>query len=102
MNIGSPFSRREFLAGSAAGAIRTAQTAQAESGLSLPPEDMKWWRDARFGMFIHWGLYSVLGRGEWAQWFEQIDVDEYAKLAGKFRPECSMRTHGPQRHAMPA
>jgi alpha-L-fucosidase len=23
---------------------------------------MKWWQDARFGMFIHWGLYSVLGR----------------------------------------
>ena len=24
---------------------------------------MKWWREARFGMFIHWGLYSLLGRG---------------------------------------
>ncbi|MBN1864090.1 MAG: alpha-L-fucosidase [Victivallales bacterium] len=24
-----------------------------------------WFRDARFGMFIHWGLYSLLGRGEW-------------------------------------
>ena len=30
-------------------------------------ERMKWWRDARFGMFIHWGLYSVIGRHEWAK-----------------------------------
>ena len=26
---------------------------------------MEWWREARFGMFIHWGLYSLLARGEW-------------------------------------
>jgi alpha-L-fucosidase len=46
-----------------------------------------WWRDARFGMFIHWGLYSIPGRGEWVQWQEQIPVNEYAKLAGEFHPE---------------
>ncbi len=39
-------------------------------------------------MFIHWGIYSVLGHGEWAQWFEQIDVREYAKLAERFRPRA--------------
>jgi alpha-L-fucosidase len=44
------------------------------------------WRDARFGLFMHWGLYSILGRGEWVQWNEQIPVEEYAKLAGQFRP----------------
>ncbi len=44
------------------------------------------WRDARFGLFIHWGLYSIIGRGEWVQWNEQIPVDEYAKLADQFRP----------------
>jgi len=44
------------------------------------------WRDARFGLFIHWGLYSILGRGEWVQWNEQIPVEEYAKLAGQFQP----------------
>ncbi len=47
---------------------------------------MAWWRDARFGMFIHWGLYSIPGRGEWVQWNEQIPVDEYARLADKFNP----------------
>lgn len=48
---------------------------------------ISWWRDARFGMFIHWGLYSIPGRGEWVQWQEQIPVDEYAKLADQFHPE---------------
>lgn len=45
-----------------------------------------WWRDAKFGMFIHWGLYSIPGRGEWVQWNEQIPVNEYAKLADHFNP----------------
>src|SRR5690242_4849646 len=47
---------------------------------------IKWWREARFGMFIHWGLYAIPGRGEWVQWNEQIPVGEYAKLAGQFKP----------------
>jgi alpha-L-fucosidase len=46
-----------------------------------------WWRDAKFGMFMHWGVYSILGRGEWVQWTEQIPVDEYAKLADQFHPD---------------
>ena len=46
-----------------------------------------WWRDARFGMFIHWGLYAIPGRGEWVQWSEQIPVAEYAKLADQFNPQ---------------
>lgn len=47
---------------------------------------MSWWHDAKFGMFIHWGVYSVAGRGEWVQWNEQISVEDYAKLAGEFKP----------------
>jgi len=31
---------------------------------------VEWFREARFGMFIHWGLYSVLGRHEWAMTYE--------------------------------
>lgn len=48
---------------------------------------ISWWREARFGMFIHWGVYSIPGRGEWVQWQEQIPVNEYAKLADQFHPE---------------
>jgi alpha-L-fucosidase len=46
-----------------------------------------WWREARFGMFIHLGLYSVTGRGEWSRFSEQIPQREYAKLAGQFTPD---------------
>ena len=45
-----------------------------------------WWRDAKFGLFMHWGVYSIPGRGEWVQWQEQIPVDEYARLADQFHP----------------
>ncbi|MNJ61157.1 Alpha-L-fucosidase [compost metagenome] len=48
---------------------------------------MQWWRDAKFGLFIHWGLYSILGRGEWAMFNENIPADEYALLAGQFNPQ---------------
>ena len=47
----------------------------------------QWFRDARFGLFVHWGLYSVLGRGEWVMYRERIPADEYAKLADRFNPE---------------
>lgn len=43
-----------------------------------------WFRDARYGMFIHYGLYSILGRHEWVQYNEKIHVQEYAKLKDRF------------------
>ena len=46
-----------------------------------------WWREARFGMFIHFGVYSVAGRGEWVRFSEQIPQSEYAKLADQFTPD---------------
>lgn len=49
--------------------------------------DMEAWKDLRFGMFIHWGLYSQMGRGEWAMYNEAIDVDEYRKLKDTFTAE---------------
>ena len=44
-------------------------------------------QDARFGMFIHWGLYSLIGRGEWVMHYESIPVAEYEKLASQFNPQ---------------
>jgi alpha-L-fucosidase len=49
-------------------------------------ERMKWFHKARFAMFIHWGLYSLLGRGEWAMLLERIRAGDYAKLADRFNP----------------
>jgi len=47
---------------------------------------MAWFRAARFGMFVHWGLYAQIGRHEWAMNRERIPVEEYEKLADTFRP----------------
>ena len=48
---------------------------------------MKWWKDARFGMFIHWGLYAQLGRHEWVMNRERIPLEEYEKLASAWKPK---------------
>ena len=63
---------------------------------------IKWWREASFGMFIHWGLYSIPGRGEWVQWNEQIPVNEYAKLADQFNPRALIRIPGQRWPSPPA
>lgn len=47
---------------------------------------INWFQDAKFGMFIHWGLYSLLGRGEWVMHRENIPVPEYEQLVPRFNP----------------
>lgn len=48
---------------------------------------LKWWHEARFGMFIHWGLYAVIGQHEWAMEIEGIPVAQYQQLAKHFTPK---------------
>ena len=48
--------------------------------------NLEWFREAAFGLFIHYGLYSQLGRHEWVQYREQIPVNEYEKLFDTFDP----------------
>ncbi len=50
-------------------------------------EKLDWFVRARFGLFVHYGLFSMLGRGEWVMNREQIMPDEYRKLAGEFCPD---------------
>lgn len=67
-----------------------------ESSTQNPEERMEWWRDARFGLFIHWGLYAVpagewkgeevKGISEWIMARAGIPVKEYEKLAAEFNP----------------
>ena len=48
----------------------------------------EWFNEARYGMFVHWGVYAVAGRGEWVRNRERIPQDEYAaKYAASFRAE---------------
>ena len=60
------------------------------------PVAMKWWQDAKFGMFVHWGLYSVAG-GDWKgkpsrgnehfMLYERVPLKEYAQIANDFNPD---------------
>ena len=51
------------------------------------PERMRWWCEARYGMFVHWGLYCLIGRNEWVQAIECIPKREYETLADRFSPK---------------
>ena len=55
-------------------------------GLKLERKDVSWWEDAKFGLFIHWGLYAIPARGEWTMHNDKIPAAEYAKLADEFNP----------------
>ncbi|WP_079688381.1 alpha-L-fucosidase [Ohtaekwangia koreensis] len=53
------------------------------------PENKKnreWFQDAKFGLFIHWGVYSVLGDGEWVMNEQQIPIKTYEKIPAFFNP----------------
>ena len=68
--------------------------APREETLAQKDKRMEWWRDARFGMFIHWGLYAVPagqwnGKTDYAEWIRrnaQIPVEEYDKFVDQFNP----------------
>jgi len=49
-------------------------------------EARRWFQDAKFGMFIHWGIYSVLGDGEWVMEQRHISAKNYERLAPQFYP----------------
>ena len=47
---------------------------------------MAWFTQARFGMFLHWGLYSIPARGEWVRSTEEMPEEEYMKYFDEFNP----------------
>jgi alpha-L-fucosidase len=67
-------------------------TAQTKPSISNEtPEQkikrMQWWTDARFGMFIHWGLYALPARHEWVKNKERITNETYQKYFDEFNPD---------------
>jgi len=91
--------RREFLK-AVAGAVVTAGTGRAAQTRPAAPPHLKgyealfdqqprkasveWFKTARFGLFMHYGVYSLLGRGEWVMQVEKIPVAEYTRLKDRF------------------
>ena len=69
----------------AALAVRTA--AAAEETQAQKEERMRWWTEARFGMFIHWGLYALPARHEWVKQNERIKDEDYQKYFELFNPD---------------
>lgn len=73
-----------FATALAAGPAATAQEKYTPTPANL--ETRTWFQDARFGMFIHWGVYSVLGDGEWIMETRPIHRTDYAKVPAFFNP----------------
>src|SRR6476469_4285181 len=46
----------------------------------------QWFQAAKFGLFVHWGVYSVLGDGEWVMNNKKIPISEYEQLPARFNP----------------
>jgi alpha-L-fucosidase len=46
----------------------------------------EWFEDAKLGLFVHWGVYSLLGKGEWVMEHDKLPKSEYAKLPPRFNP----------------
>jgi len=69
---------------------RAAQPADAQSSYQPSSENLKArqdFQDMKFGMFIHWGVYSVLGDGEWIFHDRKLELNEYERLPKFFDPE---------------
>ncbi|MGJ8692960.1 MAG: alpha-L-fucosidase [Thalassotalea sp.] len=64
----------------------TLAEAPTHSDKTAPLGTAQWLDEAKFGMFIHWGVYSELARGEWVMNREKISVDKYSQLAKDFNP----------------
>ena len=91
--------RRKFLKTSSIALASSTLIKCTESAIPVPsylrvysdlyknyPKDaaLEWFRNAKFGLFLHYGLYSLLGRGEWVMLRERIPLAEYEKLLPQF------------------
>ena len=78
-----------LLLGNMASAPAQAAEEPAKRAAETPEQRaarMQWWREARFGMFIHWGIYAVPADGEWYMTNHHVPIAEYEKYAAKFNP----------------
>ena len=69
--------------------ILSIQTINAQSNYVPTSENIEareWFSEAKFGLFIHWGVYSILGDGEWVMNNQNISIEEYEKLPTFFNP----------------
>jgi len=88
-------SRRDYLKALTAGTLLAGAGCKQSPVVSMPnatplpghERRIRWWREAKFGMFVHWGVYSLLARDAWALGDEDIPVSEYERHARQFQPQ---------------
>ena len=66
--------------------IGLAPSAAPAQTQAQAPDRLQWFREAKFGLFIHWGVYSMIGREEWARQILQIPLKDYQYYADSFNP----------------
>jgi len=66
--------------------VSAALISAASPDQGQAPDRLQWFREAKFGLFIHWGVYSMIGREEWARQLLQIPLAEYQVYADNFDP----------------
>src|SRR6185436_6562805 len=83
--------RALMVVAAAAAALAAVATGRAQTGYRPTAANLaarEWFQDARFGLFVHWGVYSVLGDGEWVMNNRKILAADYEKLPVQFNPEA--------------
>ncbi|HTP88048.1 MAG TPA: alpha-L-fucosidase [Bryobacteraceae bacterium] len=70
------------------GAALALSAASAQPSQAVVPDDQRtqWWENARFGMFLHWGGYAVIGRDEWAREMFHVPQAEYDSYVRRLNP----------------
>jgi alpha-L-fucosidase len=81
---GAPF--RVNASPSSSSSPHASLSAPSSTPTAAQPDRLQWFRDAKFGLFIHWGVYSMIGREEWARQILQIPLSEYQYYADNFNP----------------
>lgn len=69
------------------GQLTIAQKKVWDETMEEKAKRLEWWTDARFGMFIHWGLYAQPARHEWVKKRERISEEDYQKYFEMFNPD---------------
>jgi alpha-L-fucosidase len=72
------------LAGAAASSLALPAAPYEPSAANLKARE--WFQDAKFGLFVHWGVYSVLGKGEWVMNNDKMTASDYQTLPARFNP----------------
>jgi len=86
----STIARNVLVIALAAAAVLASHSVWAQAAYQPSPENLqarREFQDMKFGMFIHWGVYSVLGDGEWVFHNRKLTLDQYNRLPAFFNPE---------------